>query len=90
MKTLTCLEASQDIEAVLDIAYKDGAVRIRRKDGIEFILQPAKFRRELLGANSASSEYPTLDADADPINPKIKITTDEIVEIVRQSRGGPI
>ena len=88
MKILTCLEASQDLEAVLDIVEKDGVVKIRRKDGTEFILQPARFSRKLLEAEPASSKGSPLGADAKPIRPKI--TTDEIVEIVRQSRGGPI
>lgn len=88
MKILTCLEASQDLEAVLDIVEKDGVVKIRRKDGTEFILQPARFRSELLKSKPASSKGSPLDADAKPIRPTI--TTEEIVEIVRQSRGGPI
>lgn len=88
MKILTCLEASQDLEAVLDIVEKDGVVKIRRKDGKEFILQPARFSRAALDADSTSSKRASLDADAKPIRPKI--TTEEIVEIVRQSRGGPI
>lgn len=88
MKILTCLEASQDLEAVLDIVDRDGVVKIRRKDGKEFILQPARFRGELLEAEPASSKGSPLDANAKPVRPKI--TTEEIVEIVRQSRGGPI
>ena len=84
MKTLTCLEASQDLEAVLDIVEKDGVVKIRRKDGTEFILQPARFRGELLEAEPASTKGSPLDADAKPIRPKI--TTEEIVEIVRKGR----
>lgn len=84
MKTLTCLEASQDFEAVLDIAYKDGVVRIRRKDGVEFILQPAKFRRELLESAPTSSKGSPADADSEPTSPKI--TTEEIVEMVRKGR----
>lgn len=88
MKILTCLEASQDLEAVLDIVEKDGVVKIRRRDGKEFILQPARFSRKLLEADSTSSKRAPLDTDDKPIRPKI--TTEEIVEIVRQSRGGPI
>lgn len=90
MKILTCLEASQDLEAVLDTVEKDGVVKIRREDGTEFILQPARFRSELLKSKPASSKGSPLDANANakPVRPKI--TTEEIVEIVRQSRGGPI
>ena len=84
MKTLTCLEASQDLEAVLDIVEKDGVVKIRRKDGKEFILQPARFRSELLEAEPTSSKGSPLDADAKRKGPKI--TTEEIVEIVRKGR----
>lgn len=88
MKILTCLEASQDLEAVLDTVDRDGAVKIRRKDGTEFILQPARFRSELLESKPSPSKGSPLGADAKPVRPKI--TTEEIVEIVRQSRGGPI
>lgn len=86
MKILTCLEASQDLEAVLDIVDRDGAVKIRRKDGMEFILQPARFRGELLKSEPASSKGSPLDADANANPMRPKITTEEIVEIVRKGR----
>ena len=54
------------------------------KGGKEFILQPARFRSELLEAEPASTKGSQLDADAKPIRPKI--TTEEIVEIVRKGR----
>ena len=86
MKILTCLEASQDLEAVLDIVDRDGAVKIRRKDGKEFILQPARFRSELLETKPSSSKGSPLGADADAKPMRPKITTEEIVEIVRKGR----
>jgi hypothetical protein len=40
MKEFTALEARQRLASLLDRASKDGAVRIRRKDGQAFVLRP--------------------------------------------------
>lgn len=40
MKEFTAVEARQRLASLLDRASKDGAVRIRRKDGRAFVLRP--------------------------------------------------
>jgi antitoxin Phd len=40
MKEFTAVEARQRLASLLDRASKDGAVRIRRKDGQAFVLRP--------------------------------------------------
>lgn len=40
MKSYTTSEVRQNFAAVLEQARRDGAVRIRRRDGQSFILQP--------------------------------------------------
>ena len=71
MKMYTYSEARQNLSAVLDVAQKDGAVRIRRRDGRTFVLKPEV------------SDASPLDVEA--VN--IGVTTDEIVDIIREGRG---
>lgn len=40
MKEFTAAEARQRLASVLERARRDGAVRIRRKDGQAFVLRP--------------------------------------------------
>ena len=40
MRVYTYSEARQNLASVLDVAQRDGAVRIRRRDGQSFVLQP--------------------------------------------------
>ena len=42
MKEFTYSEARQQLAALLDRARRDGAVRIRRRDGQVFVLSPDK------------------------------------------------
>ena len=70
MRVYTYSEARQNLASLLDIAQRDGAVRIRRKDGQSFVLQPEVRRGSPL--------------DVEPV--KINVTTDEIVRIVREGR----
>lgn len=70
MRVFTYSEARQNLASLLDIAQRDGAVRIRRKDGKSFVLQ----RETLKGS----------PLDVEPV--KMDITTDEIVRIVREGR----
>ncbi len=71
MKVYTYSEARQNLSAVLDVAQEDGEVRIRRRDGRMFALRPA------------STGGSPLDVEGIDI----EITTEEIVDIVRESRG---
>jgi antitoxin Phd len=70
VRVYTYSEARQNLASLLDIAQRDGAVRIRRKDGQSFVLQPEVRRGSPL--------------DVEPV--KINVTTDEIVRIVRKGR----
>ena len=71
MKMYTYSEARQNLSAVLDVAQKDGEVRIRRRDGRMFALR------------LVTTEGSPLDVEGIDI----EITTEEIVDIVRESRG---
>ena len=42
MKVYTYSEARQRLAQLLDEARRDGAVRIKRRDGQEFVLQPLR------------------------------------------------
>ena len=70
MRVFTYSEARQNLASLLEIAQKDGAVRIRRKDGKSFVLQPEARKGSPL--------------DVEPV--KMNVTTDEIVRIVREGR----
>jgi len=72
MKEYTFSEARQQLASLLDRARREGAVRIRRRDGQRFILQPDR------GAQSPL-DVPGLG---------LGIEREEIVEIVRSSRRG--
>ncbi len=70
MKKYTFSAARQRLASILDRARKEGAVRIRRRDGQRFILQPERGSRPPL-------EVPGLGLD---------IKRDEILDIIRSSR----
>lgn len=70
MKVYTYSEARQNFASVLEQARKEGAVRIRRRDGESFVLKP-----------EASTGSP-LDVEGIDLD----VTTDEIVAFVRESR----
>ena len=70
MRAFTYSEARQNLASLLDIAQREGAVRIRRKDGHSFVLRP-----EICNGSPL---------DVEPV--KIDVTTDEIVRIVREGR----
>jgi PHD/YefM family antitoxin component YafN of YafNO toxin-antitoxin module len=70
MKEYTFSEARQRLASLLDRARKEGSVRIRRRDGQKFILQPELQYRSPL-------DVPSI---------KTTIGRDEIVETIRTSR----
>jgi len=70
MKEYTFSEARQRLASLLDRARKEGSVRIRRRDGQKFILQPERQIKSPLDVQSI----------------KTAIGRDEIVDIVRESR----
>jgi prevent-host-death family protein len=70
MKEYTFSEARQRLASLLDRARKEGAVRIRKRNGQKFILQPEKQSRSPL-------DVPGLN---------LNIGREEILEIIRSSR----
>jgi DNA-binding transcriptional regulator LsrR (DeoR family) len=70
MKEYTFSEARQRLSSLLDRARKEGSVRIRRRDGQKFILQPELQSRSPLDVASIKTD----------------LGRDEIVEIIRSSR----
>jgi uncharacterized protein (DUF362 family) len=72
MKVYTYSEARQSLASLLEQAKKEGAVRIRRRDGQTFVLKP-----------EAPSGSP-LDVEGIDLG----VTTEEIVSFVREGRRG--
>ena len=70
MKVYTYSEARRQLASLLDAAQRDGAVRIRRKDGRSFIIQPE---------SSAASPFDVQGVD-------LGISTAEVVSLVREGR----
>ena len=70
MRVYTYSEARQNFASLLETAQKDGAVRIRRKDGRSFVVQPE------------SSGASPLDVEGVDLG----VTTDEIVNMIREGR----
>ncbi|WP_028321088.1 type II toxin-antitoxin system prevent-host-death family antitoxin [Desulfatiglans anilini] len=71
MQVYTYSEARQKLALVLEQAETTGKVLIRRKDGRVFALIPEKVA-------SSPLDVPSI---------KAKITTKEIVDIIREGRG---
>ncbi len=70
MKVYTYSEARQNLASLLEVAQREGAVRIRRRDGQTFVLQPE------------SSNASPLDVEGVDLG----VTTDEIVSMIREGR----
>jgi hypothetical protein len=70
MKAYTYSEARQNLASLLEEARKEGAVRIRRRDGQSFVLTPE------------SSSASPLDVEG----VDLRMTRSEIVGFVRESR----
>ena len=70
MKEYTYSEARQRLASILDKASREGAVRIRRRDGQIFVIRPERTSKSPL--------------DVPGIN--LRISRDEILETVRASR----
>lgn len=71
MKVYTYSEARQRLASVLDAAQRDGAVRIRRRDGRTFLLQPDVSTRSPLDVEGVD----------------LGISTEDIVALIRESRS---
>ncbi len=70
MKVYTYFEARQSLASILDEAYREGAVGVRRKDGRMFVMRPEPSNgspRDIKGMN-------------------LGVTTDVIVGFIRERR----
>lgn len=74
MRVYTYSEARQKLATVLDEAREKGEIRIKRRDGSEFVVRPLETGRSPL-------DVPGVDAD---------VSREEIVEAVRESRRSTI
>lgn len=70
MKEFTALEARQRLASLLDRASRDGAVRIRRKDGQAFVLRPEPPALSPL-------DVPAIEA---------RLSRDDILDAIREGR----
>ncbi len=70
MKEFTYSEARQQLAALLDRARRDGAVRIRRRDGQVFVLRPERSKGSPL-------DVPGL---------ALEVSREEIVDLVKEGR----
>lgn len=70
MKEFTALEARQRLASLLERASKDGAVRIRRKDGQTFVLRPEQPALSPL-------DVPAIEA---------RLNRDDILDAIREGR----
>ena len=70
MRVYTYSEARQNLASLLEIAQRDGAVRIRRRDGRCYVVQAEPAARSPLDVEG-------VDLD---------VTTDEIVNLIREGR----
>ena len=70
MRAYTYSEARQNLASLLEIAQRDGSVRIRRKDGRSFVVQP-----------EISAVSPLAVEGVD-----IGVNSAEIVEMIREGR----
>jgi hypothetical protein len=72
MQVFTYSNARQNFASLLNIASKSGEVLIKRQDGTVFSLKLSNRKRSPLDIKGIST----------------KITTGEIVDIIRESRSG--
>lgn len=72
MKSYTYSEARQNFAALLEEAYRYGAVRIQRRDGQSFVLTPEPQATSPLDIAGIQLDRP--------------ITRDEILEAIQESR----
>jgi hypothetical protein len=72
MKSYTYSEARQRFASLLEQARREGAVRIRRRDGQTFVITPE----------------PSVRSPLDVEGVELAVTTEEIVAFIHESRRG--
>jgi len=68
MRIYTFSEARQNFSSILDLAQKEGVVRINRRDGKAFIVKPVEDNDSPLNINGVN----------------LNLTAEEIVDAVRE------
>ncbi|MDO8672275.1 MAG: type II toxin-antitoxin system Phd/YefM family antitoxin [Dehalococcoidia bacterium] len=72
MKSYTTSEARERFAAILEQARKEGAVRIRRRDGQSFVLMPEPWQGSPL--------------DVEGVTPSQPVTRESILQAVHEGR----
>jgi antitoxin (DNA-binding transcriptional repressor) of toxin-antitoxin stability system len=70
MRQYNATEARQNFFSVLDMAIKDGEIRIDRRDGVSFRLTPIKTKKSPLDVDGVS----------------LGLSSDDLVSLVREGR----
>ncbi len=70
MRVHTHLEAGWKLASLLEVAQRDGAIRIRREDGQAFVLRPE----------------PTAASPLDVEGIEMDMTSAELVDMIREGR----
>ncbi|WP_129672547.1 type II toxin-antitoxin system Phd/YefM family antitoxin [Candidatus Chloroploca sp. Khr17] len=70
MKEYTYSEARQRLADLLDLAQRDGGVRIRRRDGSVFLISQVV-------TTASPLDVPAVD---------LRMTRDEIIDVIREGR----
>lgn len=73
MKIYTYSQARQSLAKLLDQASREGAVRVRRRDGRTFVIRPERSAKSPLDVEGV----------------ELGVTADEIVTFIRKSRRVP-
>jgi hypothetical protein len=63
MKSYTTSEVRQNFAAILEEAWRDGAVRIRRRDGQSFVLRPEPMAASPLDVEGVTPAQPIMRED---------------------------
>jgi hypothetical protein len=70
MKVFTFSEARQQLSAVLDLAQSEGEVRVSRRDGRMFVIQPVQSKKSPLAIVGVNTD----------------ITSEELLGFIHESR----
>jgi Antitoxin Phd_YefM, type II toxin-antitoxin system len=70
MKVFTFSEARQQLSTVLDLAQSEGEVRVSRRDGRMFVIQPVQSKKSPLSITGVTTD----------------ITVEELLGFIHESR----
>jgi hypothetical protein len=61
MKVFTFSEARQQLSAVLDLAQSEGEVRVSRRDGRMFVIQPVQSKKSPLAIVGVNTDITSVE-----------------------------